>query len=61
MEPLQGQASRFCLTAAAMRRILNFVAGGLDDDDNFLIHTAEETEWSHYEAKRRTFILPPPP
>nr|ABF98202.1 hypothetical protein LOC_Os03g47614 [Oryza sativa Japonica Group] len=44
-----------------MRRILNFVAGGLDDDDNFLIHTAEETEWSHYEAKRRTFILPPPP
>uniref|UniRef100_A0A0D9ZBL6 Uncharacterized protein n=1 Tax=Oryza glumipatula TaxID=40148 RepID=A0A0D9ZBL6_9ORYZ len=44
-----------------MRWILNFVAGGLDDDDDFLFDTAEETEWSHYEAKRRTFILPPPP
>ncbi|BAS85746.1 Os03g0680000 [Oryza sativa Japonica Group] len=44
----------------AVRPILDFTANVLDDDDDFLFHAAEEPEWSHYEAKHRTSIPPPP-
>uniref|UniRef100_A0A0D9ZBL8 Uncharacterized protein n=1 Tax=Oryza glumipatula TaxID=40148 RepID=A0A0D9ZBL8_9ORYZ len=44
----------------AVRPILDFTANVLDDDDGFLFHAAEEPEWSHYEAKHRTSVPPPP-
>ncbi|EEC75930.1 hypothetical protein OsI_13024 [Oryza sativa Indica Group] len=44
----------------AVRPILDFTANVLDDDDSFLFHAAEEPEWSHYEAKHRTSVPPPP-
>ncbi|BAS85744.1 Os03g0679800, partial [Oryza sativa Japonica Group] len=44
-----------------VRWILDFAAGGLDDDDDFLFHATEELEWSHYKAKRRASASPPPP